>query len=120
MARLIGIVAIVGIALFMCVFAAEELYSSKYDDIDIQNILTNDRLRNQHRKCYMDLGPCTTSDMRFYKDFIGEAIVTKCKKCTEKQKKNLEILTEWYITNQPKQWEEFVAKVISDLRKKNA
>lgn len=66
MARLIGIGVIVGIAL-MCVSAKEDLYSDKYDDIDITNILSNDRLRDQHRKCYMSLGPCPTADMKFYK-----------------------------------------------------
>ncbi|EFN81741.1 Ejaculatory bulb-specific protein 3 [Harpegnathos saltator] len=117
MARLIGVYLVIIFGL-MCIYA-EELYSDKYDDIDVISILKNDRLRNQHRKCYLGVAPCTTADMRFYKDILGEAIVTQCRKCTEKQKQNLEIMTEWYITNKPDEWNKFVAKMIENLREKN-
>ncbi|XP_014482498.1 PREDICTED: putative odorant-binding protein A10 [Dinoponera quadriceps] len=118
MIRLISIATIIGIAL-MGIFAEVELYSDKYDDIDIINILNNDKLRDQHRKCYMGKGPCPTADMKFYKEIIGEALVTKCKRCTEKQKQNLDKLTEWYTTNRPEEWEEFVATLIVNMKKEN-
>lgn len=67
MARLISIVAIIGIALAIVVTAEEELYSDKYDDIDVNEILTNDRLREEYYECFIGRAPCTTATMKFYK-----------------------------------------------------
>ncbi|EFN81740.1 ejaculatory bulb-specific protein 3 [Harpegnathos saltator] len=116
--RLIGVYLVIIFGL-MCVYAEEELYSDKYDNIDIDGILNNDRLRNQHRRCYIGLAPCITADMKFYKKFIGEAIATKCRRCTEKQKQNLNKLADWYVTNKPEEWNEFIAKMIEAQREKN-
>lgn len=65
MARPSYIVAIIVIAL-TCVLA-EELYSSRYDDIDIQAIFNNTKLRNQYYNCFMDFSPCKTADAKFFK-----------------------------------------------------
>ncbi|CAH1398577.1 unnamed protein product [Nezara viridula] len=40
------------------VFAAE-VYTSKYDNIDVDKILSNDRILSQYIKCLMDEGNCT-------------------------------------------------------------
>ncbi|XP_014467207.1 PREDICTED: ejaculatory bulb-specific protein 3-like [Dinoponera quadriceps] len=119
MARLISIVAIIGIAL-VSVLTAEELYSDKYDDIDVSGILENERLRNEYYSCFMDQGPCPTENMKFYKNLISEAIVTKCQKCTEKQKENLDKVTDWYTQNKPEDWNAIVEKAVKDLKDKNA
>ncbi|XP_032680462.1 ejaculatory bulb-specific protein 3-like [Odontomachus brunneus] len=118
MARLINIVMIIGIVL-VSVFAAEEFYSDKYDNIDVMGILENDRLRDQYYSCFMDTGPCTTADMKFYKEIIDESIATKCKKCNEKQKENLNTLTDWYTKNKLDDWNAFVKKMLEDFKKKN-
>lgn len=65
MARLIGIATIIGIAL-ACVLA-EDLYSDRYDDIDVTAIFENEKLRDQYYQCFMDTGPCKTPDARFFK-----------------------------------------------------
>ncbi|EFN89732.1 ejaculatory bulb-specific protein 3 [Harpegnathos saltator] len=119
MARLIGIVAIIGIAL-VSILTAEEFYSDKYDDIDVKGILQNDRLRDQYYECFIDKGPCTTADMKFYKEIASEAMVTKCKKCNEKQKEHLNDIIEWYTQNKPDQWQIIVEKSLEDMKKKNS
>jgi len=43
-------------------------------------------------------------------EFIGEAVRTNCKKCTEKQKVILARVIDWYKKNQPDQWNVFVEK----------
>jgi hypothetical protein len=42
-----------------CANAEEEVYDTKYDGVDLEEILTNDRLRNNYIKCLLDLGPCS-------------------------------------------------------------
>lgn len=66
MARLIGIVTIIGIAL-ACVLA-EDLYSDRYDDVDVLAIFNNEKLRDQYYQCVMSTGPCKTPDAKFFKD----------------------------------------------------
>ncbi|KOC64410.1 Ejaculatory bulb-specific protein 3 [Habropoda laboriosa] len=95
---------------------AEELYSSKYDYINVDEIMANDRQREQYYKCFMDLAPCKTPDAIFYKGHLFEAFTTKCKKCTEMQKQNLEKLVEWYSKNKPDQWNAYLEKVLKDAK----
>ncbi|XP_011866176.1 PREDICTED: ejaculatory bulb-specific protein 3-like [Vollenhovia emeryi] len=118
MARISYIVAIIGIAL-VCVYA-EELYSDQYDGIDVASIIENEKLRTQYFNCFMETAPCVTADAKFFKELFSEAFQTKCKRCTEKQKENMNMIVEWYTKNQPDQWEVIVAKTIEDLKKKNA
>lgn len=65
MARLICTIAIIGIAL-MCVLAEEEKYDDKYDNIDVNEILGNDKQRELYYKCFMGTGPCATADAKFF------------------------------------------------------
>jgi hypothetical protein len=46
---------------------ANERYPSKYDDIDIDEILANPRLRNQYIGCLVNTSPCVTEAARFVK-----------------------------------------------------
>jgi len=118
MARLSYIVTIISIAL-MCVLA-EELYSDQYDDIDVRNIVENDKLRNQYYNCFMATGSCVTADSKFFKEIFGDALQNKCKRCTEKQKEHMDFIVDWYTKNEPVKWEALVAKFLEDLKKKNA
>ena len=54
-------------ALASLVFAAEELYDDKYDYINVDDIIANDRIRNQYFNCFLEKGPCLTPDAKFFK-----------------------------------------------------
>lgn len=51
--------AIVLIISFICVAYAEETYDTKYDNIDLNEILENDRLLKNYVNCLLNQGPCT-------------------------------------------------------------
>lgn len=53
-------------------------------------------------------------------EIFNDALQTKCKRCTEKQKQMMEFIVDWYTKNQPEQWQVLVEKSIEDLKKKNA
>ncbi|XP_050447311.1 ejaculatory bulb-specific protein 3-like [Cataglyphis hispanica] len=118
MARLNYIVVIISVAL-TCILA-EELYSSRYDDINAEAIFSNPKLRQQYYKCFMDLAPCRTADAKFFKEVLPEALQTECRRCTEKQKQLLDYMIDWYTTNNPAELQELIAKSLEDLKKKNA
>lgn len=69
MARLSCIVLIAGFAL-VCVLAKEELYSDRYDNVDVRAIFANDKLREQYYNCIVDTGPCNTGPQRFFKSTV--------------------------------------------------
>lgn len=47
---------------------------------------------------------------------FGEAYLTNCKKCTEKQKEIVRMVSEWYMKNEPDKWELMYAK-LEDIKK---
>lgn len=74
MTRLSFIVILISIALYVL---AEELYSDQYDHIDVNNILNNDKLRNQYYECYMETGPCLTADAKYFKGIYFHIFIYK-------------------------------------------
>ncbi|EGI69189.1 PREDICTED: ejaculatory bulb-specific protein 3-like [Acromyrmex echinatior] len=80
-------------------------------------ILRNDTERIEYLNCYMNTGPCTPIQKTFT-DMFSEAYHTQCKKCTEKQKKMLSSVVNWYKKNDPDMWQLIVAKSVEDMKKK--
>lgn len=61
------VVALVAASLALCVSAEDEKYSDKYDDIDVDEVLANPRLRTQYLKCFLGTGPCSSPVALFLK-----------------------------------------------------
>lgn len=47
------------------VYCLPEKYSSKYDAVDIDSILKNERLLQIHINCILDKGPCSAEGRDF-------------------------------------------------------
>nr|UDM59705.1 putative chemosensory protein 12 [Corcyra cephalonica] len=90
------------------VFAADK-YNSKYDNFDVETLITNDRLLKAYINCFLDKGRCTPEGSDFKKT-LPEAVETVCEKCTEKQKLNIRKVIRAIQQKHPKQWEELVKK----------
>lgn len=54
-----------------------------------------------------------------FAEHAAEAFATKCRKCTETQKKNVEKIVVWYTENRPDEWQAMVQKLIEDAKKLN-
>ncbi|XP_058808067.1 ejaculatory bulb-specific protein 3-like [Phymastichus coffea] len=104
------------VILFMCLafyaVASEELYSDQYDYVDVDKILSDDNLREQYYNCYMGNSVCVTPDAQYFKEILPEAALTKCVKCTNKQKENFEKIAAWFTKNQPDKWEAYTKKAV--------
>ncbi|KAM0728452.1 putative odorant-binding protein A10 [Formica fusca] len=98
--------------------AADEKYSTKYDNIDVDAVLANPRLRNQYVSCVMGTSACITGSARFLKEKFAEAFVTRCSKCTEKQIYFFDTVTEWFMKNEPDTFHRVVEIAIK--QRKNA
>lgn len=78
-------------------------YESKYDNVDLDEILKSKRLMDNYIKCLTDDGPCTP-DAKTLKDNLPDAIETHCMKCTEKQKYGSEKVIRFIIDKRPDDW----------------
>ncbi|XP_031618430.1 ejaculatory bulb-specific protein 3-like [Contarinia nasturtii] len=83
-------------------------YDTKYDNINLDDLLKNDRLRKNYVKCLLNEGPCTP-DATELKNSLPDAIATNCSKCTEKQKNGSEKVTHFLIDNEPDEWDQLAA-----------
>ncbi|XP_011164990.2 ejaculatory bulb-specific protein 3 [Solenopsis invicta] len=99
----------IAMSVLTCVLA-EELwfYSGEFDDMDVLSIL--EAQAEQEVDCYMKRGPCTLEQQRIA-DSIREAIRTNCRRCTPKQKQQIQLITDWYKSHMPQNWELIVANV---------
>lgn len=78
-------------------------YDSRYDNIDVDAILKNERLMRAYIKCLMNEGPCTP-DCQLLKDSLPDAIQNNCERCTEKQKSGSDSVMHYIIDKRPEDW----------------
>lgn len=102
---------IAAIALVVCVAARPEegSYTTKYDGVDIDEILKSERLFNNYFKCLMDKGKCTPDGSEL-KRVLPDALKTNCSKCSEKQRAGTDRVIRFLIDNKSTQWASLQAK----------
>ncbi|XP_063366508.1 ejaculatory bulb-specific protein 3-like isoform X1 [Cydia amplana] len=88
---------------------AEEKYTDKYDNIDLDEILDNKRLLQAYVNCILDKGKCTPEGKEL-KDHLEDALQTGCEKCTESQKKGTAKVIDHLIKKELPVWRELTAR----------
>ncbi|XP_043289911.1 ejaculatory bulb-specific protein 3-like [Venturia canescens] len=101
-------VAVVFIAVVACV-AAQGTFTTKYDNVDIDQILRSTRLLNNYVNCLLDAGNCTP-DGKELKKSLPDALASGCAKCSEKQKAGSEKVIRFLVNERPQIWEKLSAK----------
>ena len=61
----------VALCALVAVALAEEIYSDKYDYVNVDDILSNERIRTQYYNCFLETSPCLTPDAKFFKGIAG-------------------------------------------------
>uniref|UniRef100_A0A182MAL0 Uncharacterized protein n=1 Tax=Anopheles culicifacies TaxID=139723 RepID=A0A182MAL0_9DIPT len=75
---------------------ARTLYSTRYDNLDIDTILGSNRLVSNYVDCLLSRKPCPPEG-KDLKRILPEALRTKCARCSPIQKENaLKIITRLY------------------------
>nr|WBW64315.1 CSP5 [Frankliniella intonsa] len=88
---------------------AEDKYTNKFDNVNVDDILKNQRLLDNYFKCLMDKGRCTPDGAELKKS-LPDALTSRCSKCTEKQKMQTEKVVRFLIEKKPVLWQELKAK----------
>lgn len=119
------------VAVLTAAGAAAELekYSTKFDYLNVDQILKNNRLVKSYYNCLVDLGPCTQEGFEFrstcftvfelifccskktcVSETLPDALKTRCRKCNSLQKKNARKVIEYIMKNKPDMWQGVLKK----------
>ncbi|XP_053972184.1 ejaculatory bulb-specific protein 3 [Hylaeus volcanicus] len=101
-------VAVVFLAVVVCALANEK-YTTKYDNVDLDQILRSDRLLNNYVNCLLEKGSCT-ADGKELKKSLPDALETNCSKCSEKQRKGSDKVIRFLVNERPQTWEKLKKK----------
>ncbi|KAI4469136.1 chemosensory protein-related [Holotrichia oblita] len=97
------------LCLVVVAIQAQNRYTTRYDSIDVDSILSNRRILTNYLKCLMDEGPCT-NEGRELKKTLPDALANGCSKCNEKQKSSAEKVIRHLIKNRSNDWKRLTAK----------
>ncbi|XP_014277113.1 ejaculatory bulb-specific protein 3 [Halyomorpha halys] len=102
---------VIALLLFAAVAIAKpaDMYTTKYDNIDIDEILNNERLYKKYIDCVMDKGTCTPDGKELRKN-IPDAIATDCAKCSEHQKTGTDKVLNYMLKNKKADYDELEKK----------
>ncbi|XP_067004285.2 allergen Tha p 1-like [Anabrus simplex] len=109
--RGITLVCCVLMAVAGTVLADDEKYPQKWDNINVDEILTKDRLFNTYKECIMDSGDKNCSeDGKAIKTVLVDALSNSCAKCTEVQKNGARKAIKHLYLNKLELWKELASK----------
>ncbi|XP_050423215.1 uncharacterized protein LOC126834994 [Adelges cooleyi] len=93
--------------------AAPSKYTTKFDNVNVDEILNNDRLLNSYFKCLMDQGKCTPEGEEL-KRWIPDAMDNNCKDCSEKQRQGAEKIIKFMAEKKKDMWKKLEEKYDPD------
>uniref|UniRef100_A0A310SB41 Chemosensory protein 05 n=1 Tax=Chrysomela lapponica TaxID=153811 RepID=A0A310SB41_CHRLA len=88
-------------------------YTSKYDNVDLDAIVKNDRLLRNYVDCLLGKKKCS-KDGEQLKGILPDALKTKCSKCSDVQKNGAKKMINHLIKNKRTWWDELEAVYDSD------
>ncbi|KAK9892194.1 hypothetical protein WA026_018999 [Henosepilachna vigintioctopunctata] len=97
--------------LYVCYVGAASIstYSNRYDKIDLQAVIRNDRLLRNYVDCLLDKVNCRPDGLEL-KKALPDALKNECSRCTEAQKKGTTLMLRHLILNRRQWWNELEAK----------
>ncbi|XP_026288454.1 ejaculatory bulb-specific protein 3 [Frankliniella occidentalis] len=84
-------------------------YTTKYDNINVDMVLHNERLLNNYMECLMDRRACS-KEGQLLKEIIPDALQTDCARCSEKQKQIAGTIMSYLLQYKKKYWDELLCK----------
>ncbi|XP_068620572.1 ejaculatory bulb-specific protein 3-like [Battus philenor] len=96
------------LALFAITFA-EERYTDRYDNLNLDEIMSNKRLLASYIKCVLDKGRCAP-EAKELKLHLIDAVQNSCLKCTEFQKTGARKVVKFIRENDKDSWEQIKQK----------
>lgn len=104
----------------LAVFAAaaprpEEKYTDKFDNVNVEEILSNKRLFKRYFNCMMEKpGAKCSTEGELLKKLVPDALSNECSKCTAKQKEIAEKVLRFLLANDRESYDALRAKFDPD------
>lgn len=89
--------------------ADDDHYTTRFDAIDVDQILSNERIFKRYMDCLLDKGRCTP-EARELKKLLPDALQTECKKCSVIQKQQGAKVIQFIIQNNRPVWNALLLK----------
>ncbi|GLH16383.1 Chemosensory protein 1 [Gryllus bimaculatus] len=106
-----GVFVELALAAVMATALADEMYTTKYDNVDVQEILSNPRLYQSYLKCLLGDGDAAcTPEGKQLRRVIPDALKTRCSKCNEKQKATVKSVINGLRADHADDWAQLRAK----------
>ncbi|KAG5883698.1 hypothetical protein JTB14_007417 [Gonioctena quinquepunctata] len=96
--------------LFLMIFVnACEKYTTKYDNVDYEEVLRSERLMKNYLNCLLDEGPCSP-DGQELKNVLLDSLNTECCKCSDRQKNGARKVIHYLVEKHKDWWEQLTAR----------
>ncbi|KMQ88507.1 ejaculatory bulb-specific protein 3 [Lasius niger] len=107
----LALVCLFAVSAIVHVYGRPQQYTDKFDNIDIDAILQNDRLLKRYVDCVLDKPNvrCPSEAIEL-KKVLSEALETDCAKCSNRQKELAEKTINYLVINKKNMWDEVMAK----------
>ncbi|KAK9877403.1 hypothetical protein WA026_018519 [Henosepilachna vigintioctopunctata] len=86
---------------------SDDKYTSKFNNVDLKEIMKNERLLNAYFVCLTEGKGCTPEGEAL-KKVLPEAVQTGCAKCTDEHKQGAKTIASFLIKEKPEMWEKLV------------
>ena len=96
--------------------APTQKYTTKYDNINLDEIIHSKRLTGQYVKCLTDGTSCTPQGKEL-REMLPDALATTCSKCSEKQKQGAIKVIKALEKDHPEDWKKLLNKWDPDGKK---
>ncbi|KAK9877400.1 hypothetical protein WA026_018517 [Henosepilachna vigintioctopunctata] len=96
----------------------DDKYTSKYNNIDLEAIMHNDRLLKNYFKCLTEGTGCTPEGSELRK-ILPDAVKTGCAKCTDEHKAAAKKFVSFLMKEKPQMWEKLVQHYDPDKTYRN-
>ncbi|KAL6449183.1 hypothetical protein ACFW04_000692 [Cataglyphis niger] len=89
---------------------SEDRYTNRFDNIDVDQILQNDRLLKRYVDCLLDKPNVRCPPEAVELKVLTEALETECAKCSDHQKEVAKKAIKFLVNNKRDMWNELKAK----------
>uniref|UniRef100_A0A1B6LJK7 Chemosensory protein 2 n=1 Tax=Graphocephala atropunctata TaxID=36148 RepID=A0A1B6LJK7_9HEMI len=98
----------------------KDRYTTRFDNVDVEAVLRNERILRRYVDCALDKGPCT-AEGRELKKRIPDALENDCAKCSELQRRQARHVLEFLVRHKRRYWDLLARKYDPDgaFRKKH-
>ncbi|XP_023179630.1 ejaculatory bulb-specific protein 3 [Drosophila hydei] len=97
------VILLIGVIVALASAKPDQKYTNKFDNVNVDEVLNNNRILDNYIRCLLENGPCTPEG-RELKKLLPDALQSECSKCTEVQRRNSNKVINYLRARRPGDW----------------